>query len=149
MLEEVASYNALSGNNKSGKIFVGEKFSHFWRISYFSPTNFSSSSLFPDLLLRLKVLSRMGLLFFQRKVVLLIWNFPNWARRNALLVSLIHRIGCCKYTHSWISETKSFCTSKFSATIKFSEEYLRNFNHTFLYYRIIIIHFTIMKWYNI
>ena len=38
----------LIGEKKSGKIFVGEKFSHFWKISHFSPTNVSNSSLFRD-----------------------------------------------------------------------------------------------------
>ena len=85
---------------------VGEKFSHFWKISHFYPSNFSNSSLFPDQILKLKGLSWLGMLFFERKVVLLVWDFSNWARRSALLLSLIHRIGCCKYTPSWISQNK-------------------------------------------
>ena len=98
----------LIGEKKSGKIFVGEKFSQFWRISQFSPTNFSNSSLYPDQFLKLKGLSWMGLLFFQRKVVILVWDFSHWAWRSALLVSLIHGTGCCKYTLSWISKNKKF-----------------------------------------
>ena len=90
----------------SEKMFVGEKFSHFWKISHFSPSNFSDSSLFPDQFLKLKGLSWVGLLFFQRKVVLLVSDFSNWAWRSALLVSLIHGIGCRKYTPSWISQNK-------------------------------------------
>ena len=66
-----------------GKIFVGEKFSHFWKTSHFFPSNFSNSSLFPDQFLKLKGLSWVGLLFSQRKVVLLeftvgITNPWNW-----------------------------------------------------------------------
>ena len=87
---------------------VGEIFSHFWRISHFYPTNFLNASLFPDQFLKSKGLSWVRLLFFQRKVVLLVWDFSNWARRSALLVSLIHRIGCCKYIPSWISQNKKF-----------------------------------------
>ena len=98
----------IRGKFSSGKNFVGEKFSHFWKISHFSPTNFSNSSLFPDQFLKLKGLSWVGLLFFQRKVVLLVWDFSNWAWRSAMLVSLIHGIGCCKYTPSWISQNKKF-----------------------------------------
>ena len=67
----------LSRKKKSGKIFVGEKISHFWKISHFSPTNFSNSSLFPDQFLKLKGLSWVGLLFFQRKVILLVWDFQT------------------------------------------------------------------------
>ena len=47
----------------SGKIFVGEKFCHFWKIFLFSPTNFSNLPLFPDQFLKLKGLSWVGLLF--------------------------------------------------------------------------------------
>ena len=43
--------NTLSRKKKSGKIFVGEKFSDF------SSTNFSNSSLFPEQFLKLKGLS--------------------------------------------------------------------------------------------
>ena len=95
-------------NTLPGKNFVREISSHIWKISHFSPTNFSSSSLFPDQLLKLKGLSSVGLLSFQRKIVLFIWGFSNWARRSALLVPLIHRIGCCKNTLSWISLNKKF-----------------------------------------
>ena len=85
--------STLSGKKNRGKFllgknFVWEKFSHFWKISHFSPTNFSNSSLFPDQFLKLKGLSWVGLLFFPRKVVLLVWDFSNWARKIALLVSL-------------------------------------------------------------
>ena len=95
--------NYFIGEKKVGENFVREKFSHFWKISHFSPINFSDSSHFPDQFLKLKRLSWVGLLFFQRKVFLLVGDFSNWAQRNALLVSLIHRTGCCKYTPSWIS----------------------------------------------
>ena len=101
-------FNIPYQGKKVGKIFVGEKFSYFRKISHFSPTNFSNSSLFSDQFLKLKGLSWVGLLFFQRKVVLLVWDFSNWAWRSALLVSLIHGIGCCKYTPSWISQNKKF-----------------------------------------
>ena len=50
--------HTLLGKRKSGKIFVGEKFSHF------SPTNVSNSSLFLDQFLKLKGLSWVGLDFF-------------------------------------------------------------------------------------
>ena len=100
--------DGIQRDTLSGKIFIGEKFCHFWKISYFSLTNFSYSSLFPDQFLKLKGLSWVGLLFFQRKVVVLVWDFSNWAWRSALLVSLIHGIGCCKYTPSWISQNKKF-----------------------------------------
>ena len=53
--EKLITY--LIGEKKSGKIFVGEKFSHFLKISHFSPTNFSNSSLSPDQFLKLKGLS--------------------------------------------------------------------------------------------
>ena len=96
------SYIPYRGKFSSGKNFVREKISHF------SLTNFSNSSLFSDQFLKLKGLSWVGLLFFQRKVVLLVWDFSNWAWRSALLVSLIHGIGCCKYTPSWISQNKKF-----------------------------------------
>ena len=100
--------NYFIGEKKVGENFVRERFSHFWKISHFSPINFSDSSHFPDQFLKLKRLSWVGLLFFQRKVVLLVWDFSNWAWRSALLVSLIHGIGCCKYTPSWISQNKKF-----------------------------------------
>ena len=98
----------LLRKKKSEKTFVGEKFSHFWKFSHFSPTNFSNASLFPNQFLKLKGLSWVWLIFFQRKVVLLVWDFSNWTQRSALLVSLIYRIGCCKYTPSWISQNKKF-----------------------------------------
>ena len=138
------NFTTLSRKKKLGKIFVGEKFSHF------SAINFSNSSLFSNQLLQLKGLSWVGLLFFQRKVVLLVWEFSNWARRSALLLSLIHGIGCSKYTASWISQNKKFLYKLIFHNYKILRRYMRNFNHTFFYfYLIIIIHFTIMKLYNI
>ena len=134
----------------SGKIFVGKKFNHFWKIRHFSPANFSNSPFFSDQILKLKGFSWVGVLFFQRKVVLSACDFSNWVRISALLVSLIHRIGCCKYTPRWMSQNKMFLYKLIFRDYKISEEYLRNFSHTFFYfYLIIIIHFTIMKWYNI
>ena len=41
-------YIPYRGKFSLGKNFVGEKFRQFWKISHFSPTNFSNSSLFPD-----------------------------------------------------------------------------------------------------
>ena len=87
-LRKAPFYIPCRGGKMSGKIFVGEKFSHQF--------------------LKLKGLSWVGLLFFQRKVVLLVWDFSKWAWRSALLLSLIHGTGCCKYTPSWISQNKKF-----------------------------------------
>ena len=49
-----------------------------------------------------------GAAFLEREVVLLVFDFSDWAWRSALLVSLIHGIGCYKYTPSWISQNKKF-----------------------------------------
>ena len=105
-----SDWDTLSGKKKSGKIFVVEKISHFWKISHFSPTNFSNSSLFPDQFLKLKGLSWVGLLFFQRKVVPLVWHFSNWAWRSALLVSLTMELGVAN-TFLRRYHKKSFCLS--------------------------------------
>ena len=94
----------------SVKNFVGEKLSHFWKTSHFSQTNFSNSSLFPDQFLKLKGLSWVGLLFFQRKVVPLVWHFSNWAWRSALLVSLTMELGVAN-TFLRRYHKKSFCLS--------------------------------------
>ena len=99
---------SLSGKKKSGKTFAGEKISHFWKMSHFFSTNFSKFLTFPWPIFKIKWLSIVGLHLLQRKVVLLIWGFSNWPRRSALLVSLIHRIGYCKYTPLWISQNKKF-----------------------------------------
>ena len=63
---------------------------------------------FPRPIFKIKRTFMSGSAFFQRKVVLLVWDFSNWAWRSALLVSLIHGIGCCKYTPLWISQNKKF-----------------------------------------
>ena len=103
---KIADLIPYRGKISRGKFLSGKNLSHFWKISHFSPTNFSNSSLLLNQFLKLKGLSWVGLLFFQRKVVLLVWDFSNWARRSALLVSLIHRLWWCKYTPSWISQNK-------------------------------------------
>ena len=95
----------------SGKNFVVEKFSHFWKISDFSPTNFSSSSLVPDQFLKLKGLSWVGLHFFQRKVVLLVWDFSNWRGGVHCWCHSSIELGVANTLLRWYHETKIFCTS--------------------------------------
>ena len=63
---------------------------------------------FPRPTFKIKRAFMSGTAFFQRKVVLLVWDFSNWACRSALLVLLILGIGCCNYTPSWISQNKTF-----------------------------------------
>ena len=70
-----------------------------------------------------------GAAFFQRNVVLLVFDFSNWAWKSALLVSLIHGIWCCKYTPSWISQNKKFLYKLIFRDYKI---FRMNFNHTFL-----------------
>ena len=106
------SWPYLIGEKKSGKNFIGEKCSHFWKISHFFPTKFSNSSPLPDQFLKLKGLSWVGLLF---------WYFLSLG---------------------FFKQSVEKCTV--GVTNRFVD-----ITYFFYFYLIIIIHFTIMKWYNI
>ena len=91
------------GKFSSGKNFVtSEKLVTFpwliFQIRHSPPANFWNYSNFHE----------WNSFFFQRKVVLLVLDLSNCAWRSALLVSLIHIIGCCKYTLSWIPQNQKF-----------------------------------------
>ena len=60
-----------------GKFSSGKNLVTSGKLVTFPPTNFSNSSLFPVQFLKLKGLSCVGLLLFQGKVILLVWNFSN------------------------------------------------------------------------
>ena len=99
---------SLSGKKKSGKTFVGEKISHFWKISHFFSTNFSKLLTFPRPIFKIKRTFNSGTAFTPEESCSLSLGFFKLTAEECTLVSLIHRIVYCKYTPLGISQNKKF-----------------------------------------
>ena len=81
-----------------------------------------------------------GTAFFPVKSCSLSLGFSKLSVEESLSVSLIHRIGCCKYTPPWISQNK-----KFFYKLIFRDYKIFRRIPFFYFHLIIIIHFTITK----